>query len=198
MIKTKKRIKTRAEGASVVYKIYNFLLKEKSLLVVALKGQMLIEKETEDLLYNVLINANVFEIERMFLPQKIDLLIAIGTLTVEEGNPYYVFNKIRRKYAHDLDYDVSSKDINDLKNAFSPKHKMINDLLAGKIKLSKSKTFRLTILILLSFLMVLNCVDPINNKIAGDDLTIEDIKKYFKSVEKHKKRELISENSTPN
>jgi hypothetical protein len=110
------------------YKYHSYVSEEINTLSVVLKGHLLIEKEMEALLDTILYDSSVLQLDRKFFPQKVDLLIAIGTFSRDVAKPYKRFNLLRRKYAHNVDYELKVSDIQELEDSLAKQHKtLFND-----------------------------------------------------------------------
>lgn len=175
---------TRAEAAVTVVRYHKYIFEEKSILSIVLKGQLIIESEIEALIETVYTDPTVFNLSRMLYPQKLDLLIAIGVFSKEEIIPYKEFNKIRRKYAHDLNYLLKLEDLKKVTESLTKKHLII----IGEDKFDNvDDSLHLLHKILhgLIFLITLqNSKDPIFIKEPNEPMLLSEMEFYKSTAEK--------------
>jgi hypothetical protein len=175
-------MRTREEFATITNKFQKYVLEEESILSTVLKGQLLIENEIEFMLNHLLKDSSTINIERMYLPQKIDLLIAIGALTKEEGLPYKKLNSIRRKFAHKVDYKLNMVDLLSVRESLSEKHLQFHENSELEDELAIISELKLLILTLFSLLSVQNAIDEYKG--PGDPVANEELVKYLNKSDK--------------
>ncbi|REK71978.1 hypothetical protein [Paenibacillus paeoniae] len=174
-------MKTRAELAVTLHHFKEFIQEENSILSIVLKGQLLIEKEIESLINSVYQNASVLNLDRMFFPNKIDLLIAIGALSIDEGNTYKLFNKLRRKFAHNIEYCMSKENLDEVISSFTARHHALDEIL-NKLEdeIDIVENTKRVIRILLDLLLWQNAEDPEKNIKSGEYISAEEIEDYVR------------------
>lgn len=179
-------MKTRIEFAVTLSHFMKYIQEENSILSIVLKGQLLIENEIESLIKSVYQNASVLNLDRMFFPNKVDLLIAIGALSKDEGITYKLFNKLRRNYAHDIEYSMSKENLDEIISSFTTRHQTLDELFSNFIN-SEDKndlvenTKRL-IFILLILVLWQNAEDPTKGKKSGDHFSVEEMRDYVNRI----------------
>ena len=170
---------TNEQMAATIVRYLKFVDEEKSIISMVLKGQLLIESEIERLIISVYSDPSVFDLNRMMYPQKVDLLIAIGVFTKDEMTPYKEFNKIRRKFAHDLMYELTEEDVNKVFHSLSEKH---SALWAG-LKLDDNKTpielLKKLLLVMITLITLQNSIDEELDKKPIDPMSVSEIKQYI-------------------
>jgi hypothetical protein len=177
-------MKTREELAVTIGRLIEYIHEETSILTIVLKGQLLIESEVESLLHNALNDASVLSLERMFFPNKIDLLIALGILTKDEGKTYKLFNKLRRNYAHDMDYILSLSELDEINSSFTSRLKTLSGIFVKDHESEETeKILKKIIVILLILILWQNSYDPELNSTPRDFITSEEIMAYYKALE---------------
>ncbi|MGG0831996.1 MULTISPECIES: hypothetical protein [Priestia] len=90
----------------------------KNILHAILKGHLYIEQEVVRLLNFKLKNPEKILTNNFGFANKIKLAVALGIISVESMESYLVFNSIRNKYAHQLDYQLGEKDLNLVRKNF--------------------------------------------------------------------------------
>ena len=82
-----------------------------------LKAHLFIENELEKLINNALINPMKFP--SATFANKVDLAYALGLIEKEWIGAFRKLNYTRNKYAHDIDYNFTDKDFEDLLSTLS-------------------------------------------------------------------------------
>lgn len=155
---------TREEVAISLYKLTKYVLEEDSILTIVLKGQLLIENHVESLLNIVLVEPSVFDYSRMYLPQKLDILVAIGVFSKNDTTAYRKFNHIRSKFAHNIDYELTNEDIKSILDAFSPKHLVLFEKSGFEKETNTIERLKLIILPLLLLVIIQSAIDDVEGK----------------------------------
>lgn len=94
--------------------------KSKEILIIILKGHLYIENEIIGMLTETIIDEKI--INQSTFRQKLELAHSMGIIK----NEYGVFGKvntIRNKYAHNIDYEFTEKDYEDLISTMPKVHK---------------------------------------------------------------------------
>ncbi|MDJ0332283.1 hypothetical protein [Planococcus sp. S3-L1] len=177
------------EAVAAMIRSYELINKEESILTIVLKGQLIIETEIERLISTVYFDSSVFDLNRMQYPQKLDLLVAIGIFTKDEIAPYREFNKIRRKYAHDLMYELKKEDLNKVVDSLSRKHMVFFG--SEKLSLIEDPHILLKSLLLpLLFMIILqNSQDKVFDKKPHEPMLISEMEYYKQMVLSKERRE---------
>lgn len=183
---------TRQEAAVTIYRYTKFVKDEESTLSIVLKGQMLIEGAIESLIHTVYTDSSVFNLTRMVYPQKLDLLVAIGVFQKEDILPYKKLNDIRRKYAHNLNYELKSSDLDIVKETLSKKHIALFQEGFKEQEEDIKSLLKIIILHLLTLIIYQNSKDVNFNKTPIEPLTIDEIKFYRDSALKTLEEESLN------
>jgi hypothetical protein len=120
-------------------KFYRYTESEDFLGII-LRGHLFIENELDKLLSNVLLNNTKMSLP--FFKSKLDCAYSIGVIDKEWYGGFSKLNKIRNKYAHDLDYEFQKKDYEDLLATLDKESKReFNKDLDATITIRKIKRF---------------------------------------------------------
>jgi hypothetical protein len=115
-----------------------------------LKGHLFIENELDNLIDNTLIKP--LKISQATFSNKIELSYSLGIIDQEWLGAFRKLNSIRNKYAHDINYNFSEKDFEDLLSTLSKEDKeeyfkdieaeeFINDVLKALNQKDKNNSF---------------------------------------------------------
>ncbi|MCK6256802.1 hypothetical protein LCY76_09365 [Fictibacillus sp. KIGAM418] len=127
--------------------IYGAFLKLNDPMTMILKGHLYIEAEFEKQLDIYLANPEVLDISRMKFPAKLNFLIALGIMDKSDRSPYAKLNEVRRKFAHDLNYQLQENDVQIIVDSFNKSQKSrFNKMADGQSSLMGKLRFCLSIL----------------------------------------------------
>lgn len=100
---------------------------------IILRGHLFIENELSTLIRNVLINPS--KIDLPYFSTKLDAAFSLGVIDEQWYGAFKKMNKVRNKYAHDLGYEFTNKDYDDLVSTLSKeaKEEFIEDLRVDEI-----------------------------------------------------------------
>jgi hypothetical protein len=130
---------------------------------IILRAQIYIEKDLDLLLRKLLIHPE--KISLQYFSAKLDAAYALGAIDDDWYGSFRKFNKIRNKYAHDLNYTFTENDYNDLVSTLSKNSKeefkynlsqeeWFNSLMSSLGGESKNIDFKYKLRILLSDFML--------------------------------------------
>ncbi|MGG3197641.1 hypothetical protein [Priestia aryabhattai] len=130
----------------IIHNDLNEFIKEtnsKNILYAILKGHLYIEQEVVRLLNFKLKNPEIILTNNFGFANKIKLAVALGIISVESMESYLVFNSIRNKYAHQLDYQLGEKDLNLVRKNFCStlENDYVTDVLTSSTSLLNPNLF---------------------------------------------------------
>ncbi|ASN04266.1 hypothetical protein [Virgibacillus necropolis] len=102
------------------YEHFIELTNDENMLIIVLRAHLYLEREINELLSKVSLNGKLLEVQ---FSHKIDLVKSLGVVDEELIPPIGKLNKIRNQYAHDLEFEVTQKDYQDLLSTLSKKEK---------------------------------------------------------------------------
>ncbi|WP_026478306.1 hypothetical protein [Alkaliphilus transvaalensis] len=105
----------------------------EDLMGIILRGHLFIENELMTLISNVLVNPS--KIKLPYFSNKLDAAFSLGIIEEQWYGAFKKLNKVRNNYAHDLRYEFSENDYEDLVSTLSKdaKEEFIKDLEAEEI-----------------------------------------------------------------
>lgn len=160
-----KKMRTEMEIIVTIGRLIKILIEEKDDFQAILRGHLLIERELEIILNINLVHPQILKLERKFFPEKLDLLVACGYMTLENSNPYRKLNSIRRQLAHDIDFELEN--INEIAfsiySTFSKDQKRGIELIPFSSSLSTEYDFRKILIFLVVVLMLQSTLDENGN-----------------------------------
>ncbi|MBM7577655.1 hypothetical protein [Jeotgalibacillus terrae] len=169
---------TNEETATWIYKMHKYIFEEQSILTIVLKGHLIMENHLENLLDTILVDPSVLNYEKMYLMQKINLLAAMGVFTKKDIKAYQRFNKIRNNFAHDIDYEITSSDLDAIINSFTPKLVLIREEMTsyGSESVSKLQSIIFSLIVLL---ILQNSEDKESGKKPHHLIEVSDIERLI-------------------
>lgn len=90
------------------------LVNQKDDLQIAIRCHLVIEHFLIKIIEEKLCSPEDFNTDRLSFRQKVELAIALGGLNKEKKGILIYINKLRNKYAHDMDYHVSDSEIDEM------------------------------------------------------------------------------------
>ena len=124
-------------------------------LQIVIRGHLHLEAELNQLILFRFASPEALDLSDLSFPRRLDLAVALGCLNAADKPPYLFLNSLRNKLAHDLNYDVTPKDLRDLINCLSPKLRGIHKTIVKanpQLKEDFVEHLRWCISILLQFL----------------------------------------------
>lgn len=173
---------TNEEFWVTLHKLYKYVLDEDSIITVVLKGHLLIENHIDSLLNTVLVEPSVLDLCRMYLPQKLDILVAVGVISKADAIAYRKFNQMRSKFAHNIDYELTNEDIRVIVESFTAKHKILFKKSEFDKETNTINRLKTVIQPLLYLLIFQNAVDEVGEKSPHQQLDVADIERTIKNA----------------
>lgn len=93
-------------------------INEETYLQIILKGHLYIENRLIELIKVKLVNPNAIKLNDLNFPTKINLANALGLIDNKKSKLLRNLNSIRNKLAHDLNFELSDKEIKKQINYF--------------------------------------------------------------------------------
>lgn len=90
------------------------LINQDDDLQVAIRCHLVIEYYLIKIIEIKLVIPNEFDIDRLTFKQKVELAISLKGIQKEKKGLLLYINKLRNKYAHDLDHKVTDKEISEM------------------------------------------------------------------------------------
>lgn len=115
--------------------------KSEDFMGIILRGHLYIENELNTLIKNALINPDAIVLP--YFSTKLDAAFSMGIIEERWYGAFKKLNKIRNKYAHDLGYEFTEKDYEDLVSTLSKedKEEFMKDLKYKDLSFSLIKHF---------------------------------------------------------
>lgn len=173
--------------------------KSEDFMGIILRGHLYIENELSILIKNALINPKAIKLP--YFSSKLDAAFSMGIIEEKWYGAFKKLNKTRNKYAHDLGYEFTEKDYEDLVSTLSKedREEFLKDLKYKDLEISlirhltggKKKEITLkekTIILLSNFLGYLKLQNQRIDLVLGETTAIKQIELLDRQKQKLLKR----------
>ena len=96
------------------------IINSKNYLDVVLRGHLFIESEIVKMIQGKLTNPSAFNLDKISFPLKLHLGVALGVFEEKELPAYKIINRLRNETAHNLNFEVTDKNIEELISKLNP------------------------------------------------------------------------------
>lgn len=96
-------------------------------LALVIRGHLYVEAALVQQIETALVNKEGFDAERLPFPVKVKIAVALGKVAPADVGALSVLNRLRGRFAHDLNTKLNDKDELDLHNALSAQQCQIVD-----------------------------------------------------------------------
>ena len=86
-------------------------------LQILVRGHLHVESRLNELISLRLSEPNQLDLSELSFPRRLDLAAALGCISASDKPPYLILNSLRNKLAHNLNYQVTTKDLHNLVNS---------------------------------------------------------------------------------
>jgi len=155
-------------------------IEKKDPLQIVVRGHLFLENELIHLLESTFPQMNCLEPSDLRFPMKVKLVGALGLLHKESISIYLMFNSLRNKFAHRLDMEITSEEIEKLINSLSKQQLYIFEKRNKDNKNEEDYIENLRDIISIMFVELMSAVEDIKEK--GYLITDEKMGKRLKSI----------------
>src|SRR5690625_904936 len=155
-------------------------IEQKDPLQMVVRGHLFLENELIHLLESIFPQKDCLDPSDLRFPMKVKLVGALGLLHKESISIYLMFNSLRNKFAHRLDMEITSEEIEKLINSLSKQQLYIFEKRNKDNKNEEDYIENLRDIISIMFVELMSAVEDIKEK--GYLITDEKMGKRLKSI----------------
>lgn len=155
-------------------------IEQKDPLQIVVRGHLFLENELIHLLESIFPQKDCLDPSDLRFPMKVKLVGALGLLPKESLSIYLKFNSLRNKFAHRLDMEITSEEIEKLINSLSKQQLYIFEKRNKDNKNEEDYIENLRDIISIMFVELMSAVEDIKEK--GYLITDEKMGKRLKSI----------------
>jgi hypothetical protein len=133
-------------------------------LQIVVRGHLFLENELINLLEATFSQTDCLDPSDLRFPLKIKLVGALGLLPKESIPIYLKFNSLRNKFAHNLDMEITAKEVENLINSLSEHQAYVFWGENKEDRLEEGHIENLRCLISIMFILLTNAVEGIKKK----------------------------------